>query len=131
MDTNVVYAGLRSDLGASHQILDKISTGQVAILLSQTVLTEYEEILKRYAPSMGLNLSDIDTTLNFLCSVCERFEMQGPWSPVLDDPDDEAFVKLASFGRADCLVTHNLRHFGPTALLGINVLAPREFLATI
>lgn len=131
MDTNVLYAGLRSQNGASHGILEAIWMGRVTILLSQTVLTEYEEILKQYVSQLNLNFADIDVILNALCGLCQRHELSGPWTPVLQDPDDEAFVKLAVAGRADYLITYNLRHFAPAAALRINLLAPGEFLVTI
>jgi putative PIN family toxin of toxin-antitoxin system len=131
IDTNVIYAALRSNRGASFRILEAVWAGKVIILLSQTVLMEYEEILKQYAPSLRLNDADVDTVLDLLCAVCQKFELNTPWSPVLQDPDDEAFVRLSVAGRADGLITHNLRHFAPARSLGINVLAPRQFLASI
>jgi predicted nucleic acid-binding protein len=78
-----------------------------------------------------LNVTQLDSILNFLASVAERAELASPWSPLLSDPDDEAFVKLAAAGRADFIVTHNLRHFEAATHSGFKVLAPRQFLATI
>jgi putative PIN family toxin of toxin-antitoxin system len=131
IDTNVLYAGLRSRHGASFLILEAVWARRITPLLSQIVLQEYEEILKYHAHTLGLTLSEIDIALDFLCSVAERFEHSGPWDPILRDADDEAFVKLAVAGRADYLVTHNLRDFGPAAARGINLLAPRDLLAII
>jgi putative PIN family toxin of toxin-antitoxin system len=131
MDTNVLYAGLRSNSGASFAILDGIWAGQITLLLSQTVLMEYEEILRFYANALRLSGGEIDTILNYLSSVAQHAELNTPWTPVLQDADDEAFVKLAVAGRVDFLVTHNVRHFAPATQLGIKVLAPREILASI
>jgi putative PIN family toxin of toxin-antitoxin system len=131
MDTNVLYAGLRSNSGASFEILEAIWARRVMPVLSQTVLNEYEEIIKFNATSIGLSLCEVDIVLDFLCSVCQRGDSQAVWSPILSDPADEAFVKLASIARADCIVTHNLKHFAPAVALGIKTLAPREFLASI
>ena len=47
LDTNVLYAGLFSSTGASYQILRAIERGQIQIVLSTTLLFEYEEILFR------------------------------------------------------------------------------------
>jgi putative PIN family toxin of toxin-antitoxin system len=131
IDTNILYAGLRSRDGASFLILEAVWAHRITPLLSQTVLQEYEEILKYHARTLRLTLSEIDVTLDFLCSVGERFEHSGPWDPILRDADDEAFVKLAVAGRADYLVTHNLRDFSPALALGINLLAPQDLLAII
>ena len=46
MDTNVLYAGLRSRRGASFQILEALWQRKWTLVLSNTVLTEYEEILR-------------------------------------------------------------------------------------
>jgi len=47
LDTNVLYAGLYSSLGASYQILRAIEKGGIKIAVSTTLLFEYEDILKR------------------------------------------------------------------------------------
>ena len=46
MDTNVLYAGLRSRRGASFQILEALWQRKWTLVLSNTVLTEYEEIIR-------------------------------------------------------------------------------------
>jgi predicted nucleic acid-binding protein len=43
-------------------------------------------------------------------------------APILD---------LAAAGRADAIVTHNVRHFAGVERFGIRVLTPRGFLRTI
>ena len=51
--------------------------------------------------------------------------------PLLNDPDDEFLVHLAVEAKADCIVTHNIRHFAPAKQSGLNLLAPRDFLTII
>src|SRR5437016_2726410 len=92
MDTNVLYAGLRSRRGASFQILDALWQRNWILLLSNTVLTEYEEIVKREATTLGLTFERIHKTLDALCTLAERRYPSDVWLPVLSDPDDEALV---------------------------------------
>lgn len=47
MDTNVVVAGLRSQSGASHELLRLLKRHEWALVLSNTLLTEYQEVLHR------------------------------------------------------------------------------------
>jgi len=49
----------------------------------------------------------------------------------LPDPSDEFLLELAVAGRADAIVTHNVRHFAGVERFGLQVLTPAEFLKTI
>ena len=131
LDTNVLYAGLRSRHGASFQILDALWQRQWTLLLSNTVLTEYEEILHRESTALRLNPDRIQRLLDALCAIAEHRHPSGDWVPILSDPDDEALAHLAVEARADHLVTHNLNHLAPARRAGVNLLAPRVFLAIL
>jgi putative PIN family toxin of toxin-antitoxin system len=131
LDTNVVYAGLRSQRGASFAILEALWQGKWKLILSNTVLTEYEEILRREAGTLNLNSQRISRLLDAICALAERRNLSALWMPVLNDPDDEAFVHLAVEAGADYLVSHNLRHLEPATRMGVKLLAPRDFAAII
>jgi putative PIN family toxin of toxin-antitoxin system len=131
MDTNVLYAGLRSREGASFQLLRLLRTGQWTLLLSNTAATEYEEILLREATMLGITQEETSKLLDDLCVLAERWHHSGCWQPLLSDPDDEAFAQLASESKADYLVTHNQRHYEPIQQHGIRVVTPKAFLDTV
>jgi predicted nucleic acid-binding protein len=49
------------------------------------------------------------------------------WRPQLRNPSDEMVLETAVNGRADALVTFNVRHFGTApARFGIEMMLPRE-----
>jgi putative PIN family toxin of toxin-antitoxin system len=129
VDTNVIYAGLYSNAGASHLLLRFLRARRWTLVLSNTVCAEYEEILKRQAPILGLSLEEIDRFLNGLCLLAERRTLATTWTPILHDPDDEALAHLAVEAQADYLVTYNVRHVAPVAALGVEVITPKEFLS--
>lgn len=131
MDTNVLYAALRSNKGASFAVLEALHDGKWSLVLSQTVLTEYEEVLMRSLTELELTSENAARILDDLCSAAEEFATGDQWMPILSDADDEAFVQLAEEGRCDCLLTHNARHFAPATERGVRVIAPRDFLATL
>src|ERR1041385_3659856 len=131
MDTNVLYAGLRSRRGASFQILDGLWRRQWTLVLSNTVLTEYEEVLKREAAVLNFSAEQIDKLLDALCSLADRRQLSEGWIPVLTDPDDEPLVHLAVEARVDSLVSHNIRHLAPARKLGVTLLEPKAFLAIL
>ncbi len=71
LDTNVVLSALRSERGASYELLRLLRAGFWKLVLSNTALTEYEEVLKREAASLGLTLPEIDRFLDGLCVLAE------------------------------------------------------------
>jgi predicted nucleic acid-binding protein len=47
LDTNVIIASLRSLNGASHRLVSMIGSGHFELVMSSTLVFEYEAILKR------------------------------------------------------------------------------------
>jgi len=131
LDTNVLVAALRSRRGASFQIFHRLRHGQWTAVLSNHLLFEYEEVLKRNASELGLSLADVDELLNAVCARAEEWTLPPDWQPVLADPDDEPLVQLAEQSGARLIVTHNTGHLQPARQRGIQVLPPREFLAIL
>jgi putative PIN family toxin of toxin-antitoxin system len=131
LDTNVILSALRSSRGASFELMRRLHAQQWRLVLSNTTLTEYEEVLKREAVSLRRSLMEIDRLLDSLCVLGEQFVLSDNWPPLLVDPDDESFVQLAAESFADALATHNIRHFRPATARGIPVMTPSEFLAML
>jgi len=131
VDSNVFYAALYSNAGASHELLRLLSMGRWKMVLSNTLCAEYEEVLKRDAPALGLAPHEINRFLDALCAVAERHRLKSRWIPVLSDPDDEPQVHLAFEANVRYIVTHNVKHLHPARELGIAVLTPKEFLKIV
>lgn len=128
LDTNVVLAGLRSRQGASFELLRLLGARRWSLVLSNTVLTEYQEILHREQAALPYTHDEIERLLDGLCLRAEQHRLRSRWWPVLTDPDDEALVHLAVESRVDYIVTHNVRHLRPAERLGFRVVVPGEFL---
>lgn len=131
LDTSVIIAGLRSRQGASFAIVDALWQQRWTLVISNTVLTEYEEVIKREARHLNLTNDAANRMLDAICTLAERHKPFSSWVPVLNDPDDEAFVQLAVEANVYRIVTINQRHFAPAAAIGVKLLAPRDFLAII
>ncbi len=126
LDTDVVVAGLRSRRGASRAWLRVALRREVEILLSVPLVLQYEEVLLR--PEI---LAAIDGTpkrvgqfLDVLCAVGRPVEIFFLWRPTLRDPDDEMVLEAAMHGRADRLLTFNLRDFVAGKRLGVSIECP-------
>lgn len=131
MDTNVLVAAFRSRRGASFEIFRRLRHGEWVAVLSNHLLYEYEEVLKRNATMLGLSLFDVDAILNAVCARAEEWVLLPDWPPVLSDPDDEPLAQLAEESGAKLIVTHNASHLQPATRRGIQVLPPSEFLAIL
>ena len=67
--------------------------------------------------------------LNALASVLEPVEVSFLWRPQLKDPADEMLLEAAVNGRADWLVTFNMKHLAEAAArFGINAGRPAAVL---
>jgi putative PIN family toxin of toxin-antitoxin system len=131
LDTDVVVTALRSATGGSNAVLRLVGQGLVKPLVSPALFLEYEAVLKRPEQRLvhGLGLAAIDRFLAALASASEPVEVNFLWRPQLGDPNDEMVLEAAINGRADALITHNVRHFfEPAKRFGLRVLRPGELL---
>lgn len=130
LDTNILAAGLRSRQGASFAVLGHLATGRIRGLVTTALFLEYEAVLKRPEQRAvhGFDLADIDGLLRELAGRMEPVEVRFTWRPQLTDPADELVLEAAVNGRADALVTHNVKDFTASARFGVPVLRPHELL---
>lgn len=131
LDTNIVVTALRSATGASNAVLREVAHGRLVSLVTPALFFEYEAVLKRAEQRLvhSLDLSGIDRFLAGLASASEAVEVNFQWRPQLADPNDEMMLEAAVNGRADALVTHNVKDFANAApRFGLRVLRPGELL---
>ena len=131
LDTDVIVTALRSATGGSNAILREAAHGRLTPLVTPALFLEYEAVLKRPEQRLahGLRLDDIDRFLVALASACEAVEVSFQWRPQLSDPNDEMVLETAVNGRAEALITHNVRDFSKgAARFGLRVLRPGELL---
>lgn len=132
MDTNVFYAGLRSQRGTSHLLLREIGRNRaLKIHLSVPLVLEYEEVAKRHSKSLGLTYAEIDDILDYLCSVAGLHSIFYLWRPYLPDPNDDMLLEVAVEAKCSCIVTFNQRHFPGIEKFGIQPVNPYEILSEI
>jgi putative PIN family toxin of toxin-antitoxin system len=128
LDTNVIVAGLRSRLGASFRILSDIGTESFEIALSVPLVLEYEDALARLVGEGLLEPGDVDTVLDYLCSVSHQQRIFYLWRPFLRDPSDDMVLELAVAAKCALIVTHNQRDFAGCEAFGVQAVLPGSFL---
>jgi predicted nucleic acid-binding protein len=80
----------------------------------------------------GLTQQEVDIFIDAVVAMAEPVDTHFLWRPQLSDPDDEMVLEAAINGRADVLVTFNLRDFGKvSARFGVELLLPRDALGRI
>ena len=125
LDTNVIVSGLLTPFSPCGDIMRLVSGGHLQLCTDARLLSEYADVLRR--PRFAFDGELVAALLDHI--VHTSLSVSGsPATISLPDPDDSAFLEVALAGRADCLVTGNLKHFPQRARSGIVVLSPREFI---
>ena len=134
LDTDAVVAAMRSPSGASAAIIQAVRDGVVTLLLSVPLAMEYEAVCGRSEHRMeaGLSSRQVEVFLDAIVAMAEPVRTHFLWRPQLRDPNDEMVLETAVNGRANVLVTFNVRDYGTAvAQFGVAVLLPREAIARI
>jgi putative PIN family toxin of toxin-antitoxin system len=116
-DADVMVAALRSNSGASRQLLIAALDRRIELLVSVPLMIEYEAVLTRpeHLRASGITEVDVVEILEALATVLTPVPLRFLWRPKLKDPADEMVLETAVNGRADRLVTFNVRHLAAVA----------------
>ncbi|HTT75883.1 MAG TPA: PIN domain-containing protein [Candidatus Binataceae bacterium] len=134
LDTDVIVAAMRSPRGASAAILRAARRGRPTLLLTVALALEYEATCGQaeHRLASGLSAQEVEIFVNGIIAMAEAVETHFLWRPQLRDPGDEMVLEAAVNGRADALVTFNVRDFGAVpSRFGIEVLLPREAIGRV
>jgi len=131
LDTDVVVAAVLSPTGASRQLLIGAVDGRFQLLASVPLMLEWEAVLKRpgiLGAAKG-SVEDMEVILDQLADACVPIDLHFLWRPQSKDPDDDMVLETAINGRADTIVTFNVRHLASAATyFGLVVERPAELL---
>jgi len=127
LDTDVVVAGMRSPSGASAAILRCVRQEKAVILLTVSLTLEYQAVCPAdHRLAAGLSQRQVDIFVNAVIAMAGPVETHFLWRPQLRGSNDEMVLEAAVNGRADALVTFNLRDFGlAPARFGVELLLPK------
>jgi len=100
LDSTVLVAALRSDQGASRQLVVAALGRKFTLLLSVPLIIEYESVLTRqeHLDAAGLRAADVAVILDSLVAVAEPIRFSFLWRPTLPDPADDMVLEFAARG---------------------------------
>jgi predicted nucleic acid-binding protein len=99
--------------------------------VTTALFLEHEDVLLRAETRFATKMTEADVHkfLAAYASAAEGVDVNFRCRPQLTDPKDELVLEAAVNGRADALVTHNIRDFRSASVkFGLRVLLPREML---
>lgn len=94
---------------------------------------EYEAVCQKGEHlAAGLSERQAGIFVNAGIAMAEPVETHFLWRPQLRDPNDEMVLEVAVNGRADALVTFNIRDYGEApSHFGVELLLPRKAIGRI
>lgn len=103
LDTNILLVSIAKK-SPYRLIFDAIISGQIRLIISNEILSEYTEIIERRANSVvAQNIAELLVQLPNV----EKIEPSYKWGLITNDPDDNKFVDAAISGRVRYIVSND------------------------
>ena len=134
LDTDVMFAAFDSPAGASRRLLLEMLDGKALLLLSATLMVEYEAVLTRPGnlKKFGIGVADVLSVLDEIAGLCVPVAFDYRWRPGAADPDDDLVLETAINGAANAIASFNLADMrAGAAPFGITVERPVDILRRI
>jgi len=131
IDTNVLFASLKSSRGASYKLVSLLPSNRFSIAISVPLIIEDEDVLRRGKLPASISEKDISDFIDFFCYVGDNQEIFFLWRPFLPDSSDDLVLEVAVAGGCDAIITYNKRHFKNVEKFCLRILDPKEFLIEI
>ncbi len=128
VDTNVVVSALLGPGRVPDRALAALCARGGTLLYDARILAEYHAVLAR-PKFRGVDPLRREALLATLLGAGTEVIDAPAWAGELADPDDRMFVEVARAGRAEVLLTGNLRDYREG--LGFEVLPPATLLARL
>ena len=130
LDTNVFVSALRSEGGASREVVRRCLQGRFRPLFGNALWLEYEDVLGRDLWTDATSPSERRKVLAALVQAGRWVWVYYGWRPNLPDEGDNHLIELAVAGNAAAIITHNVRDVARGELVwrSLRVLTPAQCL---
>jgi putative PIN family toxin of toxin-antitoxin system len=136
IDTNIVLSALLSNKGASNKLLIWLFENRKKYnVVSNTLITEFEEVLtreKNLKQYNNLKKEDILAFIDDICLISYHQDIHFLWRPFLQDSNDDMVLEVAVNANVEAIITFNPKDFqGVKESFGIDILTPKEYLKSV
>lgn len=134
LDTDVLLSAFISSEGASRQLVLDALDGKFALLLSTSLLIEYESVLCRpqHLARAQATAAEVMEILDALAGICVPVVFDYNWRPTGAHADDELVIETAINGHANVVATFNLKDMrGVGARFGFHTQRPGPLVRRI
>lgn len=128
LDTNILVSALLKPGSVPDRLLTIIWAGAALVLYDARMTDEYRTVLAR-AKFRAIERARIDELFARLLAHGEEIAGAREWMAAMRDDDDRIFVEVAVAGRADAIVTGNLKDYPRDQ--GFEVHPPATMLAML
>lgn len=135
LDSSALIAGVISETGAAHVLLQLGETEDILLTISEMVLVESERSIARKSPRNLNDLRRLFKTANLrIVDDPSKKEVEANLY-LIEDPNDVPILLAAMKAKVDYLATHNRKHFlddpKVSERAGIKIGTPGDVLAWI
>lgn len=135
LDSSALIAGIISETGAAHVLLQLGETEDITLTISEVVFNEtIRSIARKYPDNLQDVQKEIQTSKIQILPDPTYEEIQASLY-LMDDPDDVPILLTAIKARVDYLATHDHKHFLNDPLVaersGVRIGTPGDVLAWI
>jgi putative PIN family toxin of toxin-antitoxin system len=133
IDTNVFVAAMRSEGGASREVLRRALLGRHRPVFGNALWLECEDVLGRDVWTSSTTAEERLRVLAALMSVGRWVRISYGWRPSRPDEGDNHLIELAVAAGADAIVTFNVRDLSRGELVWsrLRVLTPAQSLEAL
>ena len=124
LDTNVLISGLLWR-GAPHECLLLAEASLYELVLAESI---FDELRDKLIHKFGSSTDEAEEILIGLRRRATLVTLTGRSGWVSADPDDDKFIESALIGQADVIVSGDHHLLDLSAIEGIPILTPRQFL---
>ena len=124
LDTNVIVSAILSPAGNPARILTAVLSSKIELLYNNHILAEYITVLRQEKFRLNKELNDY--IIEYICKEGVFF-FASLLKIKFDHEDDKKFYELYKSGKADYLVTGNIKHFPKEN----GIVTPKTFIQKI